>query len=134
MLALPRGEAVERNKPDDDRAAYHLVDVYRDLGRVQRVAEQSHEEGAEQGAVNPSDAAIDADAADDTGAHDIENKGWAREIRRRRSEPASQHDAADARHQPGEDIAERNHLCAGNSGDLCRFWIYADRIEPAAVD
>ena len=124
-------EDVDGNGQDDNRADDDVLDIVLSTGQVQAVADNSHQQSADQGAPDGALAAGEGGATDDAGRDGISIIGGAG-IAVGRSQTTHGHHARHAGHEAGQGVNEGQHVLGGDTGQTGCLGVAAHAVDLAA--
>src|SRR5262249_53877745 len=130
--AAPAGAGVhqplDQDGDDDDRADRRALPVGRDIHQIEAVADQHHDEYADQGADHRAAAAEQAGAADHHGGDGVELQAGAGDGVDRQ-DAAGEEDRGDGAEAAGDDIDQHVVAADPQPGDARGLDVGADRID-----
>ena len=110
-------EHLHRDRQDDDRADDDVLDIVGGAHQVQAIADDCHQQGADQGAPDGALAAGEGGAAHDAGRDGVVIVGLAG-VAVGRGQTAHRDDASHAGHEAGQGIHEGQHVLGGDAGPV----------------
>ena len=124
-------EDVDGNGQDDNRADDDVLNIVLGTGQVQAVADNSHQQSADQGAPDGALAAGEGSAAHDAGCDGVIIIGGTG-VAVSGSQTANRHDTSHTGHEAGQGVNEGQHVFGGDTGQTGCLGVAAHAVDLAA--